>query len=681
MLERYCDDSGRRRVVFSGSGAGLVVNAVMLWNSPEGGEIAARGASLSINLIDRPCFIAGAQTGLVSVSSDGSPMASSVTSCTTRRRDNRTRRESSRPDDSVGIPGCRKRTASTPLSRNDNEFTQIRNPNADQLSVIQFCSVSLHESENSMDDARSKTASPNARRGTRQNPGRLGGGGTADLGNTLDTLRVVGTFLVLMYHAALSYLANPMRLTLWHAYDAHGHVSMDLFAYWVNGFAMPLFFLAAGVSAPAGIESRGVRVFLKHRAGRFLRPLLFGCLTIMPLCYLISAYGLLVTGRCTPNDILTWRFSPAVRRHLYGLGHLWFLEYLFVVCALWAGCWLLGRALARFAGGSKGGQGRDRLERVFGSPWRPLLLAVPTALIFLADTDTVLRVENIILPNPSRLIHYLYFFAVGGWVSRLRAPKQRLIPYSRLYLVLAVVVFAAMAPLLLRFAAAPLSGWERVVFAGLAAVFPWLTILGGLGVCLEFIEGKGPAMRFLAEASFWVYLIHLPVVMLAQVLLLPIPWPGPVKFLVTSAVGAMLSVLSYEYVTRYSLVGEIVNGARKRFRGKRRLGLEFGWVATLGAVALVAGGSTWYLRVFLWQDNLHVVVPGQIYRCARLSPAAIDRVIRREGLRTVITFSRQSNRRPWIAGQKTYCQTRGVSYRIVSLRDDRLPRASRSNSS
>jgi hypothetical protein len=225
----------------------------------------------------------------------------------------------------------------------------------------------------------------------------------------------------------------------------------------------------------------------------------------------------------------------------------------------------------------------------------------------------------------------------------------------------------------LRFVVAPLAGWERVVFAGLAAVFPWLTILGGLGVCLEFIKGKGPVMRFLAEASFWVYLIHLPIVMLMQVLLLPIPWPGPVKFLVTSAVGATLSVLSYEYVTRYSLVGEIVNGARRRFRGKRRLGREFGWVAALGAVALVIGGSTWYLRVFLWQDNLHVVVPGQIYRCARLSPAALDRLIRREGLRSVITFSGESNRHLWIAGQKTYCQTRGVSYRIVSLRDDRLP--------
>jgi peptidoglycan/LPS O-acetylase OafA/YrhL len=524
-----------------------------------------------------------------------------------------------------------------------------------------------------MDDARPKTACAEGEARHTSEPRAQRGGGTADLGNALDTLRVVGTFLVLMFHAALSYLASPMRLTLWHAYDSRGHVSMDLFAYWGNGFAMPLFFLAAGVSAPAAIESRGVRVFLKHRAGRFLRPLLFGCLTIMPVCYIISAYGLLVTGRCTANEILTWRFRPVLQRHLYGLGHLWFLEYLFVVCALWAGCWLLGRTLTRFAGGSKDGRGRDWLEQIFGSRWRPLLLAVPTALIFLADTDTVIRIENILLPNPSRVIHYLYCFAVGGWISRLRAPKERLIPHSRLYLVLAPVVFAAMAPLLLRFVAAPIAGWERVVFVGLAAVFPWLTILGGLGVCLEFIKGKGPAMRFLAEASFWVYLIHLPIVMLMQVLLLPIPWPGPVKFLVTSAVGATLSVLSYEYVTRYSLVGEIVNGARRRFRGKRRLGREFGWVAALGTVALVLGGSTWYLRVFLWQDNLHVVVPGQIYRCARISPAALDRLIRREGLRSVITFSGEGNRHLWIAEQKTYCQTRGVSYRTVSLRDDRLP--------
>ena len=174
------------------------------------------------------------------------------------------------------------------------------------------------------------------------------------MGNALEVLRVASTLFVVLYHAALTYVSIPLRLTLWVAFEPSGHVAFDYFIYWVNGFAMPVFFLAAGVSAPAACESRGPRVFLTHRANRLLRPLLFGCLAILPVFYMLWGYGLMVTGRCNLDSILSWKFPPPVRHNLYGLGHLWFLEYLFLVCALWCGGWWLrtppsshGRAAGR----------------------------------------------------------------------------------------------------------------------------------------------------------------------------------------------------------------------------------------------------------------------------------------------------------------------------------------------
>src|SRR3954447_26420775 len=84
----------------------------------------------------------------------------------------------------------------------------------------------------------------------------------AEMGNALEAMRVFATLMVVFYHAALSYVATPLRLTIWVAFDGSGTTAFDLFVYWVNGFAMPAFFLAAGVSAPAACESRGPRVFL-----------------------------------------------------------------------------------------------------------------------------------------------------------------------------------------------------------------------------------------------------------------------------------------------------------------------------------------------------------------------------------------------------------------------------------
>ena len=84
------------------------------------------------------------------------------------------------------------------------------------------------------------------------------------MGNALEALRVASTLFVVLYHAALTYVATPLRLTLWVAFEPPAMSRFDAFVYWVNGFAMPVFFLAAGVSAPAACESRGPRTFLAH---------------------------------------------------------------------------------------------------------------------------------------------------------------------------------------------------------------------------------------------------------------------------------------------------------------------------------------------------------------------------------------------------------------------------------
>lgn len=495
-------------------------------------------------------------------------------------------------------------------------------------------------------------------------------GGPAEMGQALDVLRVAASIAVVLYHASLAYLVQPLRLTLWF-YDARPHVAMDVLACWVNGFAMPLFFLAAGISAPAAVESRGVKVFVQHRVRRLLRPLLFGAVFILPFSYLIAGYGLLANGLIDLENILSWRFPAIVRHHLYGFGHLWFLEYLFVVCVLWAGCWAAAGWVRRRL--FPGGEARSAWPQwVVESPARPFLLALPTALIFLADPDTFLRIENIAVPNLARIVHYTVFFAAGAWLARVKEPKARLAPQGPIYLALAAVTFVAMWPLLFRHFGAPLSGNEARVLAVLAALFPWLMTFGSIGVLLRTIRAKGPVLRFLSEASFWLYIIHLPVVQLLQALLLPLGWPGPVKFLITSAVTLAVSLWSYEVVVRYSLVGELINGARKRAPRRGWLGHERGWVVSLTAMVAGVVVLVWSFRAHLWEDNFHETPASGIYRSARLEPAALDKALARRGIRTVVTFGGGDHHR-WYQRQGEVCKTRGAVFVPVNLRGDIMP--------
>jgi len=515
-----------------------------------------------------------------------------------------------------------------------------------------------------MDDSKTPgTRAPKA-------PASSTGGGAAEIGPALESLRVASTLLVVLYHAALTYVATPLRLTLWVAFDPPGHVGFDTFVYWINGFVMPVFFLAAGVSAPAAVESRGPRTFLIHRGQRLLRPLLFGFFTILPAFYLLWGYGLLVTGRLDIDHILSWRYPAPIDRDVYGLGHLWFLEYLFFVCVAWCLGWMVRHRslVARKPSGES-----SWIQGVFASPICPLILAIPTAAIFLVDSDTMLRVDNQIVPNFLRLLHYLVFFTVGGWISKVREPRRIFARFGPIYLVLSFLVFGAMAPWLLRHAASPLAGWERVGLCLLASTFPWLVILGGLGVLLRSERGKGPTMRFLAEASFWVYLIHVPIVALIQLVLLPVEWPAAVKFVIVSVVALTLSYATYGPLVRHSLIGSIINGARKRTPKGMKVHPEAAWLATVGVILLVFGYTLWTSRTFLLGGNLYEVVPGQVYRSARMQPLDLDRFIGEAGLKSVVIFTNGVGRHPWTVDMKRVCDDRKIVLELIPLPADHPP--------
>ncbi len=383
---------------------------------------------------------------------------------------------------------------------------------------------------------------------------------TSDRIAALDGLRAGAMFLGVCLHAAVSYMPSRMPGLLWVVHDGAGHWLFDLLFWWLHAFRLPLFFFLAGFFAALVEAKRGLNGLLFQRIHRVFVPFLAGCLFLLPLAFYIWTAGWLVAGRCTVKEILAVKFGPAIQSEIFGPLHLWFLEDLFLLTlAFCAVRFWLGRRPQRPLEGID-----PPTHRAWPRWFSPLILAVPTALVLSLNLKPVIAHHNSFVPDGWRLLYYGLFFLAGALVYPRR---QRLLTICNswiLYLSLSLIPAAMLLPLLQRHIQNQDDWAFRMALAATLSLSAWLSLFGFLGFGLRWGNGSRPVLRYLADASYWVYLCHLPLVGLIQLDLEGVDCPAGMKFVLVVALTALLALASYHTLIRYTFVGTCLHGPRRR---------------------------------------------------------------------------------------------------------------------
>jgi peptidoglycan/LPS O-acetylase OafA/YrhL len=382
----------------------------------------------------------------------------------------------------------------------------------------------------------------------------------------LDALRGITMILVVVLHAALAYAVLPIPNLIWTVRDSSAHPAFDLLCWWTLGISSP-FYLMSGFFAAELCEARGVRSFLISRCKRILGPFLAAGITILPATFFVWVGGWLISGECSPREFVRMKFhAPGYQRNLYGPAHLWSLEYLAVMLALYMAYAAVRR---RLRPASQLPAAPGWLLRALSSPWRPLVLALPTTLILWAGhrvvgLDAIMDRTNSFVPEPFRLCHNLVFFIVGVSLHRMRDDLRLLARYGWTYLALSVPVFACRGFLIRQDLLHPLHGASAVALALTGATFTWLVTFGLLGLALGRLTRPQPALSYLADSSYWVYLCHLPIVGLLQVDLYSLALPAGVKFALVLSGTVAICLASYHAAVRHTWLGLWLHGRRER---------------------------------------------------------------------------------------------------------------------
>jgi hypothetical protein len=69
-------------------------------------------------------------------------------------------------------------------------------------------------------------------------------------------------------------------------------------------------------------------------------------------------------------------------------------------------------------------------------------------------------------------------------------------------------------------------------------------------------------MRYVSDASYWVYLLHLPLTLLIPGLIADWPLPATLKMLFVVLSTTSICFVSYHYMVRGTFIGKFLNGRK-----------------------------------------------------------------------------------------------------------------------
>ena len=369
----------------------------------------------------------------------------------------------------------------------------------------------------------------------------------------LDALRAIMMMLGLVIHSAVTY--SPRVYEVWKIKDPLStHIFFDVLGDFIHVFRMPLFFVIAGFFGALLFYDRSPRQMIMNRVRRIVYPFVVGWFILWPLVIVTFTYTI-VTFAGVPNG-LDLALAKLTDGSLWPgrTIHLWFLYYLImfsgVVC-VWA---LLLKRYSNLT--QKVLAGFEFLNR--SAILRPFVFGAITFVTFYLMNSVNAITSTSFVPNWATFLFYIIFYLYGWVLFKTKHILQDFMRYDWALLVLGVLCFIGKQL------------WmgevdDPTVFYVLMAmnsVAVWLFVFSFTGLFLRYLSEPSVRMRYWSDASYWIYLVHLPLTGFLPSLMGDIHWSPFLKFLIVMSLSTAISVFTYHYFVRATAIGQALNGRK-----------------------------------------------------------------------------------------------------------------------
>lgn len=231
--------------------------------------------------------------------------------------------------------------------------------------------------------------------------------------------------------------------------------------------------------------------------------------------------------------------------------HLWFLYYLLWLLVIFLAAIPIGRWIPL------------RTPRwMISAPWC-LAWLLPITLVpqfFMTQTFGADTAPGL-LPWPPKLIYYAVFFGFGALCFGRPEFEKNAGRSWGIFLAAAVPVLLFGLYLLDHNQANPAA---RSLVSLCAVAYAWLMIFGMIGFFQRCFHTENRMIRYLSDASYWLYLAHLPLIIALQAWVSNWHIHHFPKFLLVCTATFAILLVTYECFVRYTFIGAALNGRKSR---------------------------------------------------------------------------------------------------------------------
>ena len=357
----------------------------------------------------------------------------------------------------------------------------------------------------------------------------------------LDWLRVIAFLILIYFHSAIFFIPGGIPMIQ----NAETSTGLEVFVHISSQFRLGLLFFISGVGVAFARRRKTPWEFVCERSRRLLIPLLVGILFIVPpMIYVeklflgeyvgsfVSFYPQFFTQGVYPNGNLSWH-------------HFWFIAYLFIYClmAVWIFDWMENRGKAAVDRWVKrcGGYGIYKFIALL------LAIEIPLRALFPGFRD--------LIHDWASFSHWFLLFIAGFVVANNEsilenATRLRFISLSGavVSIVLYYLVFGE-KDLIVNYGDKLLVP-KYLAYCVIRITMAWCCILTCLGFAGRHLRFNSPALAFLSEAVYPLFILHLTIITILGYWVVEQPWALSVKYMAITTGTIVLTLACYRWCIR-----------------------------------------------------------------------------------------------------------------------------------